>query len=110
MPGTAGFVAEILVFIGAWKSLHPWWAIPGILGAFLTAVYVLRAARRIFWGEGPAEEFRDLSDAMGVEWGALVILGGCIVLFGFVPSLILDFINRVTPDYLAVLTQLMGQR
>jgi len=23
LPGTAGFVAEVLVFIGAWKSLHP---------------------------------------------------------------------------------------
>jgi len=110
LPGTAGFVAEILVFIGAWKSLHSWWAIPGILGAFITAVYVLRAARCIFWGEGPAEKFSDLRDAKGVEWGALVILGGCIILFGLVPSLILDFINRVTPDYLAVLTQLMEPR
>ncbi len=45
-----------------------------------------------------------------MEWGALIILGGCIVLFGFMPSLILDFINRVTPDYLAVLTQLMESR
>jgi NADH:ubiquinone oxidoreductase subunit 4 (subunit M) len=70
----------------------------------------MRAARRIFWGEGPAEEFRDLSDAKGAEWGALVILGSCIVLFGFVPSLVLDFINRVTPDYLAALTQLMEPR
>jgi NADH-quinone oxidoreductase subunit M len=110
LPGTAGFVAEILVFIGAWKSLHPWWAIPGILGAFITAVYVLRASRRIFWGEGPAGEFHDLSDAKGVEWGALAILGACIVIFGFMPSLILDLINRVTPDYLAVLTQLMESR
>ncbi|MBW1844804.1 MAG: hypothetical protein JRJ05_10720, partial [Deltaproteobacteria bacterium] len=109
-PGTAGFVAEMLVFIGAWKSLHAWWAIPGILGAFITAVYVLRAARRIFWGAGPAEEFHDLSDAKGVEWSPLIILGSCIVLFGFMPSLILDFINRATPDYLSPLTELMGLR
>jgi len=110
LPGTAGFVAEMLVFIGAWKSLHAWWAIPGILGAFITAVYVLRAARRIFWGEGPAEEFHDLSDAKGVEWSPLIILGSGIVLFGFMPSLILDFINRATPDYLSPLTELMGLR
>ena len=110
LPGTAGFVAEMLVFIGAWKSLHAWWAIPGILGAFITAVYVLRAARHIFWGEGPAEEFHDLSDAKGVEWSPLIILGSGIVLFGFMPSLILDFINRATPDYLSPLTELMGLR
>jgi len=110
LPGTAGFVAEILVFIGAWNSLHSWWAIPGILGALITAIYVLRASRQIFWGEGPSAEFHDLDDAKGVEWGALAILGGCIVLFGFMPALVLDFINRVTPGYLSTLTQLLELR
>jgi NADH-quinone oxidoreductase subunit M len=110
LPGTAGFVAEVLVFIGAWKSLHPWWTVPGILGAFITAVYVLRASRRIFWGEGPSQEYSDLRDARGTDWGALVLLGGGLVLFGFVPSLVLDLINRTTPDYLALVTQLMEPR
>ena len=44
------------------------------------------------------------------EWGALAILGGCIVLFGFMPALVLDFINRVTPGYLSTLTQLLELR
>ena len=33
MPGFAGFVAEFLVFLGAWQGGFPWWAIAGILGA-----------------------------------------------------------------------------
>jgi NADH-quinone oxidoreductase subunit M len=50
LPGLAGFVAEFLVFLGAWSSAHSWWLIPGVLGAFITALYVLRAVRTIFLG------------------------------------------------------------
>src|SRR5262245_30894595 len=50
LPGLAGFVAELLVFLGAWTSAHPWWLLPGVLGAFITALYVLRAVRTIFLG------------------------------------------------------------
>ncbi|MFO0568760.1 MAG: NADH-quinone oxidoreductase subunit M [Polyangiaceae bacterium] len=101
LPGTAGFVAEMLVFIGAWQSAHSWWALPGILGAFITAVYVLRAVRQIFWGPGPSEKFHDLSDATKTEWGAPIVLATCIVVFGCYPVLVLDFIDRATPGYLA---------
>lgn len=101
LPGTAGFVAEMLVFLGAWQSPHWWWAIPGILGAFITAVYVLRAVRQIFWGPGPSEKFHDLSDATRTEWGAPLILGACIIVFGCYPVIVLDFIDKATPGYLA---------
>ena len=43
------------------------------------------------------------------EWGALVILGACILIFGFWPSLVLDFINSVTPQYLSLVTEVAGQ-
>jgi NADH-quinone oxidoreductase subunit M len=100
LPGTAGFVAELLVFLGAWQSKHAWWAIPGILGAFITAVYVLRAVRMIFWGPGPSEKFHDLEDASKTEWGALIILGAAILIFGIYPGFILAFIDRATPEWL----------
>jgi NADH-quinone oxidoreductase subunit M len=100
LPGTAGFVSEFLVFVGAFQGPRPWWAFPAILGAFVTAVYVLRAIRRIFWGEDPNPEFTDLRDAKGTELGALVLLGGAIVLFGCWPRLALDFIDRTTVDVL----------
>ena len=102
LPGTAGFVAELLVFLGAWQSAQSWWAIPGILGAFITAVYVLGAVRKIFWGPGPAEQFHDLTDARKTEWGALAILGTAIIVFGCYPSAVLDFIDRTTPHYLGI--------
>ncbi len=101
MPGFAGFVAEFLVFLGAWRSGHTVWAVAGIVGAWITAVYVLRAARAIFWGEGPPERYHDLSDAKGVEWVALVTLGAGLILFGVWPDLVLDPIDIGTTQHLA---------
>ena len=105
LPGTAGFVSEFLVFVGAFQGPRAWWAFPAILGAFVTAVYVLRAVRRIFWGEGPSPDFHDLRDARGTELGALVLLGSAIVAFGCWPRLVLDFIDRTTIDVLPQTSQ-----
>jgi NADH-quinone oxidoreductase subunit M len=104
MPGTAGFVAELLVFLGAWQGDYPWWAIAGIVGALFTGIYVLRAVRAVFWGAGPPEEFAKLPDAQRSEWGALIILGVSLILFGWWPSLILDFIDKATPVFLQAAT------
>ncbi|MFO0555646.1 MAG: NADH-quinone oxidoreductase subunit M [Polyangiaceae bacterium] len=100
LPGTAGFIAEMLVFLGAWKA-HSWWAIFAVIGAFVTAVYVLRASRSIFWGPGPSEKFHELSDAKRYEWGALVLLGCAVVTFGMWPRLLLDTIDPTTGQYLS---------
>jgi NADH-quinone oxidoreductase subunit M len=97
LPATAGFVAEFLSFVGAWQSRHPWWLFPGVLGAFLTAIYVLRVAKQIFWGPpSPDPHFHDLPDALGPEWAALVILIACLVLFGVAPGIALGPIDTAT--------------
>ena len=100
LPGTAGFVAEFLVFLGAWESENWWWAIAGALGAFFTAVYVLRATKIIFWGEGPPPKFAELQDAVGSERVALWTLGIALVVFGAWPRFLLDLIDGTTPGYL----------
>jgi NADH-quinone oxidoreductase subunit M len=105
LPGTAGFVAEFLVFLGAWQGEHSWWAIPGIVGAWVTAIYVLRASRAIFWGDGPPADRHDLSEARGTEWVALWVLGLCLVVFGCFPRLILDFIHPSTVQYLELIVK-----
>ena len=62
---------------------------------------MLRGTRAIFWGQGPdTEKYPDLKDAHGVEWVALILLGGCLILFGSKPDLILDFIDISTSEYL----------
>ncbi|PYO28731.1 MAG: NADH-quinone oxidoreductase subunit M [Candidatus Rokuibacteriota bacterium] len=97
LPATAGFVAEFLSFLGAWQSAYPMWLFPGVLGAFLTSIYVLRVAKQIFWGPpSPDPHFHDLPDAEGPEWAALAILVFCLVLFGVVPGIALGPVDTAT--------------
>jgi NADH-quinone oxidoreductase subunit M len=97
LPATAGFVAEFLTFVGAFASAHRWWLFPGVIGAFLTSIYVLRVVRQIFWGEKSADpHFQHLPDAQGTEWVALVFLVCVLILFGVVPRLLLAPIDTAT--------------
>ncbi|OLB96466.1 MAG: NADH dehydrogenase [Candidatus Rokubacteria bacterium 13_1_40CM_68_15] len=100
LPATAGFVAELLTFMGAWRSLHPWWLLPAVAGTFLTAIYVLRVIKQIFWGP-PSPHFAHLEDARGPEWVALVILVAVIILFGLVPGLALGPVDTATVPLVA---------
>ena len=97
LPATAGFVAEFLTFLGAWQSAYSWWLFPGVLGAFLTSIYVLRVTKQIFWGP-PATDphFQHLPDAQGPEWVALVVLVGMLVLFGIAPGIAIAPVDTAT--------------
>jgi NADH-quinone oxidoreductase subunit M len=103
LPATSGFVAEILTFMGAWRSAHPWWLVPAIAGTFLTAVYVLRVTKQIFWGP-PSPHFEHLSDARGPEWVALVLLTAVIVVFGMAPGIAIGPVDTAT---VPILTRLV---
>jgi NADH-quinone oxidoreductase subunit M len=100
LPGLSGFVAEILVFLGAWKSSYAWWLVPAVLGAFITAVYVLRVSKWIFFG--PAKEVGSLKDAVGFEWIAPTVLSGVLILLGIYPKLLLDPINKSIIEFLDI--------
>jgi NADH-quinone oxidoreductase subunit M len=95
LPATAGFPAELLTFLGAWRSAHPWWLLPAVVGTFLTAIYVLRVTKQIFWGP-EAAGFHALPDARGPEWVALVILVGVLVLFGLAPGIAIAPVDTAT--------------
>jgi NADH-quinone oxidoreductase subunit M len=100
LPATAGFPAELLTFLGAWRSEHPWWLFPAVAGTFLTAVYVLRVAKQIFWGpESP--HFHDLVDARGPEWVALGLLTLVLIVFGMGPAIALGLVDTATVPLLA---------
>jgi NADH-quinone oxidoreductase subunit M len=100
LPATSGFVAEILTFMGAWRSENPWWLFPAVAGTFLTAIYVLRVVKQIFWGP-PSPHFEHLEDARGPEWVALVGLVIVIVFFGMVPGLAIALVDTATVPLLA---------
>jgi NADH:ubiquinone oxidoreductase subunit 4 (subunit M) len=74
-----------------------------VAGTFLTAIYVLRAAKQIFWGPLHAGEHGALPDATGPEWVSLVVLSACLILFGMVPALVL---SRIDPAVVTLLDRL----
>ena len=100
LPATSGFVAELLTFMGAWRSGHRWWLFPAVACTFLTAVYVLRVAKQIFWGPA-SPHLHPHEDARGPEWVALVLLVFVLVLFGMAPGLVLGPVDTATVPLLA---------
>ncbi len=50
LPGFANFVAELLIFLGGWDT-YPVQVACGVFGVVITAVYMLRFVRGIFFGE-----------------------------------------------------------
>ena len=106
LPATAGFVAEFLTFLGAWSSDYRWWLFPGVIGAFLTSIYVLRVAKHIFWGpKSDDPHFQNLPDARGTEWAAIGILVFVLVLFGVAPSIAIGPVDTTTVPLLERLTR-----
>ena len=98
-------MAEFLTFLGAWSSDHRWWLFPGVVGAFLTSIYVLRVTGQIFWGPRSHDpHFQNLPDARGPEWAALGMLVFTLVLFGVVPSLAIAPVDTATVPLLERLT------
>jgi NADH-quinone oxidoreductase subunit M len=105
LPGTAGFVAEALVFLGAFRAHAGAWllhngvplfrilAIASVLAIVITATYVLRLVQRIFHGHYDEERFGPLSDARTTEWVALVILGTSLIALGVYPTWLTGLIN-----------------
>ena len=92
LPGLSGFVAELLVFLGAFKA-YPWPTALAVLGIILAAGYILWMIERSFFGE-PRDRFADISDASLVEAIPLVLLTASIVGVGIYPS----FFDRPLPN------------
>jgi NADH-quinone oxidoreductase subunit M len=72
LPGLAGFVAELLVFIGAFQT-QPILGALGVLGAAITAVYILRLIGRTFYGDRDPK-WDNLTDLTRREFIAATIL------------------------------------
>lgn len=90
LPGFASFVGEYLVMAGAFQR-HPIMTIVAALGTVLAAVYVLLAYQRTMTGE-PTDDVveRVESDLNLRERLVLAPLIGLLLVFGFVPNLMLD--------------------
>ncbi len=105
LPGFSGFVAELQVLIGAWRSF-PTMAVCAGIGILVGVAYTLRVLQKAFFGEVAAEvnpgqtesaalppaQPRGLEPISGPERFGAVILMATTLVIGLYPRLLLDLI------------------
>lgn len=91
LPATSGFIAEFLVFFGAFAT-YPVITGVAIAGVVVTAVYVLRVVQKVFMGP-PNEKYKDVGDARTTEWVALSVLAAILLIVGIFPKPLVDLIT-----------------
>ena len=92
LPGTSGFIGEILVLIGAFKFNY-WIAFLAAIGVILSACYSLWLYRRVVFGEIKNEKIKSLNDLNKKEYIILTPLLIITLVLGFYPALLLDLIS-----------------
>ena len=91
LPTMSGFVAEVVIFIGAFE-VWPVAAILGVFGVVLASGYILWMIQRTFFG--PAKErWNDLRDATIVEAISPIALLIVIFAVGLYPAVLTDMIG-----------------
>ena len=92
LPGLSGFVAELMVFLGAWQMNRIMCAIAAV-GIVVTAAYVLRVLQKCFWGPLTNPHYENVPDAGPVEILCLSILAFVLVAVGMLPGWLVSIIN-----------------
>jgi NADH-quinone oxidoreductase subunit M len=102
LPGFSGFIAEIMVFLGAFKSgsvggpLHESLAIIATLGLLIGAMYYLWTLQRMFFGPFHVKgniARRDITDLNLREYIMLVPLAIATLFFGIYPQPMIAIID-----------------
>ena len=92
LPGTSGFVGEILILIGAFQKSFLV-AILASIGIILGAAYMLWLYKRVIFGKLEKSELKELKDSNLSEGVILFLLVFLVLFFGFYPNLILDTVH-----------------
>ena len=106
LPGFANFAAEVMVFFGAFQNgwemerfhIFQIATVLGLWGVVISAVYMLRAYRKVFMGTLP-ERFRGWNNLVDLRLSLHVpvtLLAGALLWFGFFPQ---SFVRIVAPAF-----------
>ncbi len=100
LPGMSGFIAEIMVFIGAFK-VYTTITIISAFGIIITAGYILWTLQRVFLGKlNP--KYENMPEINGREIFTMAPLAFMIILFGVWPIPILNLM-KTSLNYLITL-------
>jgi NADH-quinone oxidoreductase subunit M len=90
LPGTSGFVGEIMTMTGTFL-VSPWIAAGAAIGVILSAVYALTLYRKVTFGTLDNPKLADIKDLDAREWAMFAPLVIATLVLGIVPMIALDF-------------------
>ena len=96
LPGTSGFVGEILTMTGAFQA-STWAAAGAALGVIFSAIYMLTLYRRTVFGQITNPTLETIQDVTLKELITLVPLIIGTLLLGVAPNLVFDVMRESTP-------------
>jgi len=99
LPGTSGFVGELLVILGAFQ-VNAWVAAAAASTLIFGAAYTLYMVKRVIYGKVASEAVAQLADVNRREILILAALAALVLLVGVWPAPLLD-VMRATLDNLA---------
>ena len=89
LPGTSGFVGEMLVLVGAWHA-SSWVAFFTATGLVLGATYMLWLYRRVMFGSIVNDQVKAMEPMQMREFSIFLPLTFLVLLFGVYPMALLD--------------------
>ena len=104
LPGLSGFIAEMMVFFGAFSSKLPDAKIITViatLGVVLGAVYILVMIQKIFLGKARERHEHPLAEPSAREWIMLAPLAVMAIWIGVWPRTVMDGIDKPVTDWCA---------
>lgn len=99
LPGLSGFIAEFFVLLGAY-AVYPNLVYISLIGLVLTAAFNLWMLQKVLMGQ-PKLEWEGLPDINRRELITLVPLMALTLLFGLVPSILMNLINTPVSELVA---------
>ena len=107
LPGTSGFVGEILTMVGSFQA-STWAAAGAALGVIFSAVYMLTLYRRTVFGVITNDKLADIKDLTRTEAIVFAPLVVATIVLGVFPALIFDITESSVAPILAALSGLIG--
>jgi NADH-quinone oxidoreductase subunit M len=103
LPSTAGFVAELLVYVGTVQQ-SVWLTVAAFVGVVVTAAYLLRMLSAILLGE-PSAAVAHIDDAPPLRFAPMAILAFIIMAVGLLPG---SMYATITSGIMPILEKLTG--
>jgi len=102
MPGFSGFIAEFPIFLGVWREQ---WLVAVIssISIIITAAYIMRNIRQVFFGDMPERFEGHLTDVTMLDKVAITTLCLFMILIGLFPGFMVPMVETGVENILRLL-------